>query len=442
VAWRKSLILSYRRIETALAEVRAGPWLGAAFLACGAVAAFALAPAGYEEPQMPSMAAVRELAPPQVAARSDSTYWHDERVERGDTIGSLLARAGVDDDAAFEFLRSDPSARALYQLRPGRALHVATDDEGDLVELRFLEPSGDLLTVTRAADGFAAHAGPPALATQVEMRTGEIRTSLFAAADAANLPDAITQQLADIFGGDIDFHHDLRQGDRFTVVYERVMIDGEQTGTGRILAAEFVNRGSPLRAYEWTDAAGQAAYYGADGRSLHRAFLRAPLAFSRITSGFSTARLNPILKIWKAHKGTDFAAPIGTPVHVTADGVVAVVGRQTGYGNVIIVRHGRTYSTVYAHLSRFAPELRAGTRVKQGEVIGFVGMTGWATGPHLHYEFRVDDVPRNPVTVALPAALPVPEAERAKFAADIAARVDELALARDVAGTALAAGDR
>ena len=417
-----------------------GQWLFTALLAGGAVAAFALVPT--DEPvAVPTMAVVRDLPLPRIDERKPAVYWHSERVERGDTIGSLLARAGVDDDAAFNFLRTDPAARPLYQLRPGRALRVATDDDGALVELRFLKTTGDMLTISRDADAFAAKAAAPAIETRVEMRTAEIRSSLFAAADEVNLPDAVTLELAEVFGGDIDFHHDLRRGDRFSVVYESRFIDGEPAGAGRILAAEFVNRGVTLHAYQWTAADGTSGYYSDNGRSLRKAFLRAPLAFSRITSGFTTARFHPILKKWKAHKGTDFGAPMGTPVHVTADGIVAVAGQETGYGNVVIVRHGKTFSTVYAHLSRFAPALHAGTRVQQGDVIGFVGMTGWATGPHLHYEFRVDNVPHNPVTVALPTAEPVPEAQRAKFAADLEQRVEQLALAHSVSGVAFASAD-
>jgi murein DD-endopeptidase MepM/ murein hydrolase activator NlpD len=440
VAPRKQRILAYRDIASAVARVTLGQWMFAALLAGGAVAAFGLVPA--DEPVVvPMTAVVRDLPVPTAAAREPSIYWHDERVERGDTIGSLLARAGVDDDAAFEFLRTDPSARALYQLRPGRALHLATDDEGSLIELRFLKPSGDMLTITRDAATFAARTAAPAAATRVEMRTAEIRSSLFAAADAVNLPDTVTLELAEVFGGDIDFHHDLRVGDSFTVVYESRFVDGEPAGAGRILAAEFVNRGVTLRAYQWSAADGTSGYYGEDGRSLRKAFLRAPLAFSRVTSGFTTARFHPILKTWKAHRGTDFGAPMGTPVHVTADGVVAVAGKENGYGNVIIVRHGKSFSTVYAHLSRFAPDLHAGARVRQGDVIGFVGMTGWATGPHLHYEFRVDGEPRNPVTVALPTAEPVPESQRPKFAADVASRVAQLALARSMSGATFASRD-
>lgn len=437
---RRPAILAYRDITAALGRVSLAQWLFTALLAGGAVAAFALVPDDTAA-DVTVAAVVRDLASPIAAARSPSIYWHDERVQRGDTIGSLLARAGVDDAGAFNFLRSDPSARALYQLRPGKPLHVATDDEGALVALRFLQPSGDMLTISRDASTFTARTAAPVIETRVEMRSAVIRSSLFAAADDVDLPDLVTLELADVFAGDIDFHHDLRRGDHFSVVYESRFIDGEPAGAGRILAAEFVNRGTTLHAYQWTPADGTSGYYGDDGRSLRRAFLRAPLAFSRITSGFTTARFHPILKRWKEHHGTDFGAPMGTPVHVTADGVVAVAGQQTGYGNVIIVRHGSTYSTVYAHLSRFAPQMHAGERVHQGDVIGFVGMTGWATGPHLHYEFRVNDEPRNPVTVALPAADPVPDAQRQQFAADLAQRMAQLALARSVSGVAFAAAN-
>ena len=261
-----------------------------------------------------------------------------------------------------------------------------------------------------------------------EMATGEIRTSLFGAADAAGLPDAITMQLADVFAGDIDFYKDIKRGDRFAVVYEMRDLDGEPIGSGRIVAARFENRGRTLEAYLWRDAGGSEGYYTSAGVPLQRAFLRSPLAFSRITSGFSLARFHPILHTWRAHKGVDYAAPIGTPVRATANGTVILAGRQGGYGNVIHIRNQGQYSTLYAHLSAFAKGMKAGVRVMQGEVIGYVGQTGWATGPHLHYEFRVANVQRDPLAVALPAAEPLPPSLRAAFRAGIAPVETELAL--------------
>jgi murein DD-endopeptidase MepM/ murein hydrolase activator NlpD len=217
-------------------------------------------------------------------------------------------------------------------------------------------------------------------------------------------------QLAEIFSGDIDFHHDLRRGDWFTVVYEMRDIDGQSAGAGRIVAAEFVNKGNVYRAFSWQGPDGSEAYYAEDGKTLRKAFMRSPLSFTRITSGFSLARFHPFLQTWRAHKGVDFAAPTGTPVHAAGDGKVASAGWQNGYGNAVVLQHGATYSTVYAHLSRFATGIKPGARVAQGDVIGYVGQTGWATGPHLHYEFRVDNEQRNPMTIALPTAQPLPTA--------------------------------
>ena len=357
---------------------------------------------------------------------ADDRYWHEERVQRGDTIGSLLARASVDDPAALEFLLGDPAARALYQLRPGRQLLVATDYDGRLAALRFLAGDGRMLSIVRDGDKLTATRETPAAETRLTLRAGEIESSLFAAADDAGVPDSVTSALSDIFAGEIDFYHDLRRGDRFAVLYETLYVDGEPAGTGRVLAAEFENRGSMLRAFMWQGPDGNVGYYNENGRSSRNAFLRSPVEFSRITSGYTQARLNPVLHTMRAHKGTDFAAPIGTPVRATADGVVNFAGDQTGYGNVIMLQHDGRYSTVYAHLSRFASGVRSGARVRQGDTIGYVGQTGWATGPHLHYELRVDGEPRNAMTVALPIATPVPDDERPAFAAAIAPLAGEL----------------
>jgi murein DD-endopeptidase MepM/ murein hydrolase activator NlpD len=376
----------------------------------------------------------RALPLPMLARMDDGAdrYWREERVQRGDTIGSLLARASIADPGAMEFLRTDPSVRPLYQLRPGRPLYVATDDEGRLAGLRFLAGDGELLTIARAGDRYVASREAPPDDTRVALRAGTIESSLFAAADDAGLPDAITLALADVFGGDIDFYHDLRRGDRFAVVYETRYVDGEPAGTGRILAAEFVNGGNTLRAFLWHTPDGGIGYYNEDGRSSRKAFLRSPMEFSRITSGFTMTRLHPILHQMRAHKGTDFAAPIGTPVRATADGVVDFAGQQNGYGNIVIVKHDGRYSTVYAHLSRFAEDLRNGGRVHQGDTIGYVGQTGWATGPHLHYELRVDGEARDPMAVALPVATPVADNERTAFTAAIAPLAGELAVVRDL----------
>ena len=423
-------------------SLSAGQALAIAVLGLAGVAAFGITPDT-------SLDAVsvhnvwRALPMPAIAPDDQPAerYWREERVQRGDTIGSLLTRASIDDPDAMEFLRTDPSARALYQLRPGRALKVATDDDGRLTELRFLTGNGEILSIARSATGFTAQRETPPEDTRLTMRAGEIRSSLFAAADDAGLPDAITLALADVFGGDIDFYHDLRRGDRFIVLYETRYVDGEPAGTGRILAAEFVNRGVALHAFLWRAPDGGEGYYDETGRSSRKAFLRSPMEFSRITSGFTQARFHPILHEMRAHRGTDFAAPMGTPVRATADGVVTVAGQQNGYGNVVILKHDGTYSTVYAHLSRFAADVRDGARVQQGDTLGYVGQTGWATGPHLHYELRVDGEPRDPLAVALPIATPVAEEERAAFAARIAPLAGELAVVRALPDIRVAAVD-
>ena len=419
-----------------------GQWAVVVMLSLSTVAAFGLAPGSSVE-TVPTQKVVRQLALPALddANAVQRAYWREERVQRGDTIGSLLARAGVADVAAMQFMRTSPEARPLYQLRPGRPVRVATDEAGELIALRFRTGAGDMLSIVRREGGFQATRAAASEEVRTTLRSGEIRTSLFGAADAAGLPDPITLALVDVFSGDIDFYHDLRQGDRFTVLYETRFVEGEPVGTGRILAAEFSNRGVTLRAFLWSDADGNDGYFDQDGKNILTAFLRSPMEFSRITSGFTQARFHPILQQWRAHQGIDYAAPSGTPVRATADGVVAFAGVQNGYGNVIILRHDGQFTTLYGHLSRFDDAVSNGARIRQGDTIGFVGMTGWATGPHLHYEFRVADQPRDPLTVALPTAPAVPPEKRNAFRAEVIPYIDTLALARALPGAALAAAE-
>jgi murein DD-endopeptidase MepM/ murein hydrolase activator NlpD len=412
-----------------------GPWKLAALvaLALSGVAAFGLAP-GTRLDEVETRLVVRDLDLPPVAdaqaGRTDFAYWREERVRRGDTIGELLARAGIDDAGLRALVRGDPAARPLYQLKPGQAVRVATDRDGSLLELRFAPSTARALTIRRRGDALEARTTDVDVETRVALKSGVIGSSLFGAADAIGLPDAITLALADAFSGDIDFYHDLRRGDRFSVLYETLHVDGEAAGTGRILAAEFENRGNVLSAFRWTAPDGSEGYYTSDGRGTRKAFLRSPMALSRVTSGFTLARLHPILGTWRAHQGVDYGAPTGTPVRATASGVVAFAGRQGGYGNVVVVRHGGQHSTLYGHLSRFAKGVSAGARVSQGDTVGFVGQTGWATGPHLHYELRVANEPRNPQSIALPAAEAVPASHRGAYAAAIAPLSEQLALAR------------
>jgi murein DD-endopeptidase MepM/ murein hydrolase activator NlpD len=403
----------------------------AVLMGVGVVAAFGLAP-GTLLPDTPTQLVRRDLAFPALTALArDEGYWREEGIQRGDTIGSVLARLSVADHAAQNFLRTDPRARTLYQLKPGKSVRVKTDEDGRLLALSYLTQSGDLLTVRRGSDDFVASSGVPQAAVRLELRAGEIRSSLFAAADAVGLPDAITGQIAEVFSGDVDFLHDIRRGDRFSVVYEMRELEGHPAGAGKVVAAEFVGKGTVYRAFLWRGADGSEGYYAEDGKSLRKAFLRSPLEFTRITSGFSLARFHPFMQTWRAHRGVDFAAPSGTPVRAAGDGKVASAGRQNGYGNVVILQHAGAFSTVYAHLSRFAAGIKPGTHVAQGELIGYVGQTGWATGPHLHYEFRVSNEQRDPLRIALPNAQPIPAADRPSFVESVTPLAAQLSLGRD-----------
>jgi murein DD-endopeptidase MepM/ murein hydrolase activator NlpD len=418
-----------------------GQWLAVALFGLFGVAAFGLVPGSPPE-SIPQHVVSVALPRPAVATLDTNAagYWRQDRIQRGDTIGSVLARMGVDDPSALEFLRTNPSARPLYQLRPGKPLTVETDADGRLITLHFVTSDGEQLAITRDGERISAASSPAPIEVRWAMATGEIRTSLYSAADAAGLPDSVTQQMADVFGGDIDFYQDLRRGDHFAVVYEMRYVDGESIGAGRIVAAEFENRGRAVRAFLWRDEDGES-YYTDDGAPLRKAFLRSPMEFSRVTSGFSGARFHPILQTWRAHKGVDYAAPLGTPIRATANGKVVFAGHQGGYGNAIELQHHGAFSTLYAHLSRFAPQVKAGARVTQGEVIGYVGQTGWATGPHLHYELRIAHEARNPLTIALPGGEPLGPAHRAQFATRIADASAQLAFARTLSGSLLAAGE-
>jgi len=318
--------------------------------------------------------------------------------------------------------------RALRWIRSGITADADVDASGGLIRLSFLAGHDALVTITPDGNGFSSGRAAAPLTTRLVMKSGVIRSTLFAAADASGVPDRVARQLTDIFGGDIDFYHDLRRGDRFTVVYKMRYWKGQPVRSGRVLAAEFVNRGKTYRALYYEGANGKGGYYAPDGKSLQKAFLRAPLDYTRVSSGFGM-RLDPYLHKWRKHEGVDFAAPLGTHVFAAAGGVVKFAGRERGYGNVIILRHWGPYSTLYAHLRRFARGIHRGVRVKQGEVIGYVGDTGWSTGPHLHYEFLIGGRPRNPLTVALPSAHPVPARELAAFhrsAQSLLARLDLL----------------
>ncbi len=396
----------------------------------GVMAAFGIAPDTVTD-QVAINRIVEPIALPELqpVAQGPETFWREERIQRGDTIGSLLARLGVEDPEAIQFLRNARDARSLYQLAPGRVVRALTTNEGKLITLRYMQ-GGTELAVEQQGDGYTIVEQKPALETRVLMKSAEIRSSLFAATDAAQLADSIATQIADIFSTDIDFHKDLRRGDRFTVVYEMQYHLGEPVKAGRVLAAEFTNQGKRHQAMWFKHSDGQGGYYTFDGKNIRKAFLRSPLEFSRISSGFTQARFHPVLQQWRAHRGVDYAAPTGTGVKATADGVVELAGRHAGYGNLLVLRHQSKYTTWYGHLSGFAKGIHKGARVAQGEVIGYVGATGLATGPHLHYEFRINDEHQDPLRVVMPEAPPITADQRAAFEAVARPMAQRLGLLR------------
>jgi murein DD-endopeptidase MepM/ murein hydrolase activator NlpD len=399
----------------------------------GMVAAFGIAPdTSTERVALKEITQEIALSVSPVATLEEAPYWREERVQRGDSIASLLARLQVEDAGALNFLRTDRRARGLYELVPGRTLRAVTTGAGQLISLRYLKADGSELVLRRDQDAFSFSLEQPTTVTQLQMASGEIQSSLFAAMDRAGLSDAAAVQLADIFSSEIDFHRDLQPGDRFSVVYEAEFSNGEFIRTGRILAAEFINAGEQHRALYFEDSEGRGGYYTPDGKNVRKAFLRSPLEVSRISSGFTFARLHPVLNVWRAHKGVDYSAPVGTNVRVTADGVIDFVGRRGGYGKVVVVNHRNGYSTLYAHLSGFARDMVPGKRVDQGALIGYVGMTGLATGPHLHYEFLVDGVHKDPLSQSLPEGNPVTTATRGMFERATAPLVGRLDMIQDM----------
>ena len=390
------------------------------------VTAFGVAPLAPDAADLP----VRQIVEPVQAMPTQSqtdalgdfrfNLFRTESTRSSDTAASLLQRLNLDDPAAAAFLRTDANAQLILRGRPGKTVTVEASDSQQMLKLSMRWPTDDedrfqRLVVERAPGGFTSRVETGTYTRSAQLASGTIQTSLFAATDDARIPDSVSVQIAEIFSGDIDFRRALRKGDRFNVVYETLEADGEALRTGRVLSAEFVNGGKAFQAM-WFQPPGQDAsgaphkgdYYALDGQSRRRAFLSSPVEFSRISSGFSM-RFHPILQKWRAHLGTDFAASTGTPARTVGDGVVEFAGVQNGYGNVVFVKHNNNRETVYAHLSKIM--VRPGQAVSQGQTIGLVGSTGWATGPHLHFEVRVNGVQEDPMANARQSnTIPVPTA--------------------------------
>jgi murein DD-endopeptidase MepM/ murein hydrolase activator NlpD len=397
----------------------------------GAVA-FAVAPLAPDAALLPVQTVSENVATVEIGPQLEALADHalelsfSEVTRPGAALDTTLRRLGISDASTLAALRQDPTLRRALEGRAGRLVHSRVGARGELLELVVRMPaesSGSApthftrLSVKPEGSRFAVRSALVALETQTRLASGTIRSSLFAATDEARIPDAVATQMAEIFSAEIDFHRELRKGDTFSIVYEAVTADGEPVpwnqGAGRVLAAEFINGGKTHQAI-WFESGGKGAYFDPSGRSRKRAFLASPMEFSRVTSGFAM-RMHPILQRMRAHLGVDYAAPTGTPVRVVGEGVVDFAGWQNGYGNVVHVRHGGDRVTVYAHLSRI--DVRKGQRVDQGQHIGAVGATGWATGPHLHFEFRVGGVHQDPLKIAKASeSVPLDPAARPRFA--------------------------
>ena len=375
-----------------------------------------------------------KLALPKVAAVTAAKpvveNWQVVRVQPGQTLSDIFSERGLSMTDLQKIVDASGSAKtALHSLHPGEEFDFLLGSDGTLKGLRFDQDDTNRATVRLDGNSPTVSVRQRDMDTREEVALGVIRSSLYAAGDQAGLDGAMVGKLADLFKYDVDFVQDLRDGDSFTVIYNDIYRDGVRYGEGDIVAAEFINQGTRYTAYRFKKADGSFGWFSEDGRPIQKSFLRIPVDFTRISSTFSTARLHPILGLMRAHKGVDYAAPTGTPIHAAGDGVIKYRGWMNGYGNFVIIQHSGTISTAYGHMSRYGTE-RVGQHVTQGQVIGYVGMTGLATGPHLHYEFRVNGTQRNPQTVTLPKPELLPGAQLARFRTQVVepqlARLTEL----------------
>ena len=392
----------------------------------GQLASLAAVPATPEsrpETVQPGPALAVALAAEKPAAKQQDTQqvgdagipWKTITITKNDNLALIFNRLGLSPGTLFKVLAAgENNTRMLKHLVPGEQLLFRIDN-GSLEHLRYEPDLTTMLDITRSGAGFNS----AIVRTELEKRqvetAGVIQDSLFVAGQKAGLSDNIIMRMVSIYGWDIDFALDIRSGDSFKVIYEEQCKNGKKVGEGPIIAAEFINQGRVYRTVRYTTEQGQTGYFNEEGYSMHKAFLRTPVKFSRISSHFSLHRKHPILNLIRAHKGVDYAAPTGTPIKATGDGTVIFAGSNGGYGRSIMLKHGSIYTTVYAHMSRFAKGITKGKHVDQGDVIGYVGSSGLATGPHLHYEFRVNGVHRDPLTVKLPKALRIPDTQLARF---------------------------
>lgn len=345
-----------------------------------------------------------------------SGYWRTVKVRKNDTLSKIFSRLQISSKDIQELMSVYPATKHLASLQPGQTLQLRIGKNQHITELNLTVATGNILHIRRLEKGFQVEQKLAPVEKKLVFRKGEIQGSLFSAGKRVGLDYKILSQMVEIFGWNIDFALDLQPNDTFRVLYEEKCLDGEKIQAGHILAAEIVNNGKKHQAVHYTDKSGHTSYFTPDGYGMHQTFLRTPVNFTRISSHFGN-RKHPILHHMRHHKGVDYSAPRGSPVQATGDGKVVFLGVRSGYGKVVELQHGVRYATLYAHLSRFPKELRYGAEVKQGQIIGFVGRTGFATGDHLHYEFKIDGIHHNPLTVAFPKKRPIPEENKAHFLA-------------------------
>ncbi|WP_297574447.1 peptidoglycan DD-metalloendopeptidase family protein [uncultured Deefgea sp.] len=391
------------------------------------VTAYGVVEYGPSEPVNVRQVTQQLITPNIISVQSDTPFWREEIIQTGDGLGKLFNKLSISDSQAWDFIRTDPAARVLYELSAGRLIRAQTTPDGRLVQMSYLNKAGELIQVIRDGEQLRTQIAPAVAEKYTQQKSGTISSSFYGATDAIGLPDEIAQQLIEAFDQKVDFHNNLKAGDHFSVIYEVEKSGGEDLRTGRILAAQFTNNGQTHEVFWFAGAGIEGAYFDQNGETSGQSFLANPVKFSRISSGFSR-RFHPVLFKWKSHKGVDYAAPTGTPVYSAADGVVSRVTQDGGYGKFIEIKHGDQYSTLYAHLSAFAKGLKAGQSIKKGDVIGAVGRTGRVTGPHLHYEFKVKGTQVNPLTLKLPNSKPLNATQLAQFKPHVLRTKQQLAL--------------
>ncbi len=382
-----------------------------------------------EKIQLVSIPADGNELPPAPAAERARLTWVEHEVAKGESLARIFDQQGLDAGLLHKIIASDSTAGTLARIRPGQKIRFQFDENQELVRLELHRNRVESLHISITDDAISTQEVSKSVESRVASSAGLIESSLFLDGQKAGLSDAKIMELATIFGWDIDFALEIRAGDQFRVLYEQHYLNGEKLRDGPILAAEFTNRGTTYQALRYKDRNGEIGYFDTDGHSKRRAFIRTPIKFARISSRYNPRRWHPVLKKWRSHKGVDYAAPTGTPVKATGDGRVAYRGTKGGYGRTVILEHGGKYTTLYAHLSQYSKRSVPGKRVKQGQVIGYVGKTGLATGPHLHYEFRVHGAHRDPLRVKLPRSIGLPKTELAEFretAAPLLARLAQI----------------